>query len=297
MRKFSDVANNRLSQADEDWAVTFGRKNWDDRVDGAERVARGPGFQAVRDRIIELGAPAPGEVVVDLGAGTGLLALALADRVQKVWAVDNSRAMGEYLRVKAESAGLDNVRVVYASVTNIPLVDCVADLVLSNYCLHEMGERDKRCALTEAFRVLRPGGRLVIGDMMFSLNPRSARDRRIVGEKVLSIARRGLPGVLRLLKNGIRLATGRWEHPETAAWWRDALEQCGFEQISVELLRHEGGIASAYRPVTEPVAQTPVLPSLRAVTTARDGGSNDPPAHRAAAGATIGHARSGNPRA
>src|ERR1700680_4337458 len=152
-------------------SMVFALKNWDDRVDAAEQVARGPGFQALRDRIVRLAGPAPGDVVVDLEAVTGLLALAVADRAQRVWAIDSSRAMGEYLRVKAESAELDTVRVVHASITNIPLVDEVADLVLSNYCFHELGESAKRRALSEAFRVLRPGGRFVIGDMMFGLNP------------------------------------------------------------------------------------------------------------------------------
>ena len=243
--------------------MAFALKNWDDRVDAAEQVARGPGFQALRDRIVRLAGPAPGDVVVELGAGTGLLALAIADRAQKVWAIDSSRAMGEYLRVKAESAELDTVRVVHASITNIPLVDEVADLVLSNYCFHELGERAKRRALSEAFRVLRPGGRVVIGDMMFGLNPCNPRDRCIISEKLRSIGRRGVPGVLRVLKNALRLATGCWERPETATWWQAALEHCGFEQISIELLRHEGGIASARRPITEPIASTTVWPVLR----------------------------------
>jgi ubiquinone/menaquinone biosynthesis C-methylase UbiE len=255
--------------------MVLGRKNWDGHVGDAEQVARGTGLQALRDRIVELAKPAPGKVVVDLGAGTGLLTLALANGVKKVWAVDSSRAMGEYLQVKAESAEVDNVRVVLASVTSVPLVDGIADLVLSNYCLHEMPSRDKRRALSEAFRLLRPGGRLVLGDMMFSLNPSSPRDRRIVGEKLREIGRRGLPGLVRLLKNALRLLSGRWEHPETAAWWRAALEQCGFEQVAIELLRHEGGIASAVRPAARTVTPAVVQESAQAstlVAAARDAG-------------------------
>jgi ubiquinone/menaquinone biosynthesis C-methylase UbiE len=296
MSGFSRGCNEPFTNAGDDLLVTFGRKNWDGRVDDAEQVARGLGLQALRDRIVELAGPAPEEVVVDLGAGTGLLALAVADRVRRVWAVDSSRAMGDYLRVKAESAELDNVRVVQASVTNIPLVDGVADLVLSNYCFHEMGERDKRRALSEALRLLRPGGRLVIGDMMFSLNPCSPRDRRIVSEKVRSIGRRGLPGLLRVLKNALRLATGRWERPETAAWWRGALEQCGFELISIELLRHEGGIASAHRPITEPIADTAASPALRGITTPGHRNGSASPGQRPAASAMISCTRSGSSR-
>ena len=229
--------------------MAFGRKNWDRRVGDAEQLARGPGLQALRDRVLELAAPAAGEAVIDVGAGTGLLALALAESVRTVWALDSSRMMGEYQQVKAESAGLDNVRVVHASATSMPLVDGVADLAVSNYCFHELTQPEKLRALAEVYRVLRPGGRLVFADMMFGLSPWSVRDRHILLGKVRSIGRRGLPGVVRVLKNAARIVMRRWEHPENAAWWQAALEGCGFEQVSVELLRHEGGIAAARRPL------------------------------------------------
>jgi ubiquinone/menaquinone biosynthesis C-methylase UbiE len=187
-------------------------------------------------------------VVVDVGSGTGLLTLAFAERAARVWAVDSSRAMNEYLRVKASSADLENVETVLASAVSLPLVDGVADLVVSNYCLHELRVTDKYRALAEARRVLKPGGRLVMGDMMFSFNPMQSRDRRVVSVKLLAIARRGLPGVLRLLKNALRQASGLGEHPANAAWWREALEQSGFDHVKTEMLAHEGGIAIAETP-------------------------------------------------
>lgn len=204
----------------------------------------------MRDRIVELAEPQADHTVVDVGAGTGLLSLAFAERTARVWAIDSSPAMGEYLRVKAASAGLGNVEIVLASAVSLPLVDASADLVVSNYCLHELRDADKLRALAEALRVLKPGGRLMIGDMMFSLNPLRARDRRVVAGKLRSLAARGLPGVWRLLKNAARLLTGRWEYPASAAWWQEALERTGFEGISIEILAHEGGIALARAPVT-----------------------------------------------
>ena len=204
----------------------------------------------MRDRIVELAEPQADNTVVDVGAGTGLLSLAFAERTARVWAIDSSPAMGEYLRVKAASAGLGNVEIVLASAVSLPLVDASADLVVSNYCLHELRDADKLHSLAEALRVLKPGGRLMIGDMMFSLNPLHARDRRVVAGKLRSLAARGLPGLWRLLKNAARLLTGRWEYPASAAWWQEALERTGFEGISIEILAHEGGIALARAPVT-----------------------------------------------
>ena len=251
----------------------------------AETVARGPSFVTLLDRLVELANPASGDVVVDIGAGTGSLTLALAPRVARVWAVDSSAAMVEYLRVKAESAELDNVRAVLASATHLPLVDGVADLVVSNYCFHEMTDRDKGFALSEAARLLRAGGSLVIGDMMFTLSPLSSRDRRIVTDKLRAIARRGLPGLLRIAKNAARLATGRWEHPSTADWWHTALAEHGFDEICLELFEHEGGIAVARRLPHEAKAKHPAGltgPKANVSVATRGAAAADRPRPRAA---------------
>jgi ubiquinone/menaquinone biosynthesis C-methylase UbiE len=223
-------------------------KDWDSRVAEAELIARSPGFIHLRDRIAELAEPHPDDVVVDLGCGTGLLSLAFAERVARIWAIDSSPAMIEYLRVKAGSAELANIETVVASAVSLPLVDEVADLVISNYCLHELPNADKERALSEAMRVLKPGGRLVFGDMMFSLNPLQRRDRTVVLGKLRQLASRGLPGVWRLLKNAARLLAGRWEYPASAEWWRASLQRAGFQHVAIETLDHEGGIATAEAP-------------------------------------------------
>jgi ubiquinone/menaquinone biosynthesis C-methylase UbiE len=238
----------------EDGGLFATSKNWDARVADAELIARGAGFRALRDRIVELAEPREDYTVVDVGAGTGLLSLAFAERAARVWAIDSSPAMCEYLRAKAASAELANVECVVASAVSLPLVDGVADLVVSNYCLHELRHAEKYRALAEAGRVLKPGGRLVVGDMMFSLNPRHSRDRRVVTGKLREIGRRGVPGAWRLAKNGARLATGRWEYPANAAWWQEALRRSGFHRVSIETLAHEGGIAMAEVPLRSAAA-------------------------------------------
>lgn len=223
-------------------------KDWDQHVVDAEEVARTEGFGALRDRIVALAEVRTDDVVVDVGAGTGLLTLALAPLVREVWAIDIASSMGEYLRAKAASAGSSNITCATASAASLPLVDGCADVVVSNYCLHHLDDRGKRLALDEAYRVLRPGGRLVFGDMMFKVALGDPRDRRLVAQKVRAMVRKGPAGVVRLARNGVRLASGRWEHPARGQWWEQALRDAGFVDSRVELLEHEGGIGIGTKP-------------------------------------------------
>lgn len=232
-------------------------KDWDAHVVHAEEIARSDGFKALRDQIVALARPDAEDVVVDVGSGTGLLALAIAPVAATVWAVDVAPAMTDYLTAKAASAGLENIRTVTASAVSLPLVDGMADVVVSNYCLHHLDNGGKDQALAEAFRVLRPGGTFVFGDMMFSVSVTAARDRRVIASKVRIMLRRGPAGVWRLARNAGRLLTGRWESPAPAAWWQHALERAGFTDVRITELAHEGGIAIAMRPMAEPISDEP----------------------------------------
>jgi ubiquinone/menaquinone biosynthesis C-methylase UbiE len=220
---------------------------WDERVEAWEEVAASGAFLAIRDRIVELAEPRRGDLVVDLGAGTGLLALALAPLVQHLVAVDISKPMLERLDDTAAADGVDNVEPLVADLRRLPLEDESATLVVSNYAFHHLDDPGKQLALAEARRILRPGGRLVICDMMFSLSL-EPRDRRLVWEKVRALLKRGPAGVVRILRNAARLVAGRWEQPATPESWQEMLEARGFEQVRIELLAHEAAVAVAWRP-------------------------------------------------
>lgn len=220
---------------------------WDARVETWEAVAATPAFERLAARVLELAEAGPDDVAVDLGCGTGLLALPLAGVAARTYAVDSSAQMLQRLSQRADQAGVATLELVHADLRELPLEDESATLVVSNYAFHHLPDTGKELALSETRRVLRPGGRLVVCDMMFGLSL-AARDRAIVARKIGTMMRKGPAGVVRLGKNAVRIAAGRWEHPSTPERWASMLEGRRFESVRVEAVEHEAGIAWARRP-------------------------------------------------
>ena len=221
---------------------------WDGRSDRWHRhVSDSPAFDRIRSSVLQQADPQPSHHVVDLGAGTGFLTLALAPRVADVLAVDISPAMLEILAAEAQQRGLDHVRCLSRDLTELALADASVDLIVSSYALHHLVDPDKRALIERTGRWLRPGGRIVVADMMFGRG-QTAHDRAIIVEKVRALLRKGPAGVWRIVKNLIRFGLRRGtELPAPPAFWIEALERAGFHDVRYQPILAEAGLVVGVR--------------------------------------------------
>lgn len=106
----------------------------------------------------------PRQRYVDVGIGDGLMTLMLAQVAERVTAVDISPRMLEQLGVRAKAAGVDNIDLVEGELERLPLPDASFDVAVLAQALHHAEQ--PLCALQEAHRVLAPGGRILVIDLL-----------------------------------------------------------------------------------------------------------------------------------
>ena len=167
----------------------------------------------------------PGEVVLDLGSGGGIDVLLSAKRVGptgKAYGLDMTDEMLALARENQRKAGVSNVEFLKGEIEHIPLPDNTVDVIISNCVINLSADKDR--VLAEAFRVLKPGGRLAVSDVV------------VKGE---------VPSPIRKSVDlWIGCIAGALDHED----YRAKLEKAGFEGIDVEPTRiYKAEDARAFR--------------------------------------------------
>ena len=153
----------------------------------------------------------PGQTVLDLGSGGGIDVLLSARRVGpsgKVYGLDMTDEMLALARDNQRKAGVTNVEFLQGDIEHIPLPDASVDVIISN-CVINLAS-DKPRVLREAFRVLRPGGRFAVSDVI------------VRGEVP--------PEIRRSVELWVGCVAGALEEDE----YRSQLTEAGFADVSVE---------------------------------------------------------------
>jgi ArsR family transcriptional regulator len=105
----------------------------------------------------------PAITVADLGAGEGLISQLIARRAERVWCIDNSPRMVEVGTELAKKNGLANLSYKLGDIEQVPLPDQSVDLAILSQALHHASH--PQVAVDEAFRILKPGGQLLVLDL------------------------------------------------------------------------------------------------------------------------------------
>jgi ubiquinone/menaquinone biosynthesis C-methylase UbiE len=156
----------------------------------------------------------PGETVLDLGSGGGIDVLLSAKRVGptgKAYGLDMTDDMLALARENQRQAGVENVEFLKGEIEKIPLPDCSVDVVISNCVINLSADKDR--VLQEAYRVLKPGGRFAVSDVV----TRGEVDEQVRQSMLLWVG----------------CIAGALEEKEYAA----KLKLAGFAQISMEPTR------------------------------------------------------------
>ena len=207
----------------------------------------------------------PGEVVLDLGSGGGIDVLLSARRVGptgKAYGLDMTDEMLALARENQQKAGVTNVEFLKGEIEHIPLPDNSVDVVISNCVINLSADKDR--VLAEAFRVLKPGGRFAVSDVV------------VRGEDVPAAVRQSLElwvgciaGALAEREYGDKLARAGFENVDVeptriyrAADAKQFLDEAGLSDDAV-LTRIDGRIMSAFVRARKPV---PVAKSCCAPT-------------------------------
>jgi len=214
------------------------------------------GLEKVTAAVVAAARVQPGDRVIDLGCGSGQVSLELAERGAHVLAVDGHQALVSQLTQIAQARSLPGLEVLTRPLDSLSLPVRSTDVIVTSYALHRLRDTDKQRLVAAAYHWLRPGGTLIVADMMFGRGATS-QDRAIIKSKIRSLARKGIGGWWRIAKNSYRYLIQVKEHPVSISAWTAMFARAGFTGITASRIVNEAGLVLARRPMDEHVLDSP----------------------------------------
>ncbi|HYK33617.1 MAG TPA: methyltransferase domain-containing protein [Streptosporangiaceae bacterium] len=215
------------------------------------------GLEKVTAAVLAAANVPPGCQVLDIGCGSGELSLLLADLGARVLAVDPSKLMIDRLEQSAREHGPIGLECLATPIEQLSMPAESVDLIVTSYTLHYLRDLDKSRLVTAAYYWLRPGGTLIVADMMFGRGVTS-HDRAIIRSKIGSLAKKGIGGWWRIAKNSYRYLVRAQERPVSISTWATMFARAGFKGITASSIINEAGLVTGQRPIT---AGSLLLPS------------------------------------
>ena len=201
----------------------------------------------------------PGETVLDLGSGGGIDVLLSAKRVGpegKAYGLDMTPEMLELARRNQARAGVKNVEFLKGHIEDIPLPDNTVDVIISNCVINLSGDKDK--VLREAFRVLKPGGRFAVSDIVLRRElPEFARKSMALWTGCIAGALVETDYVAKLRAAGFEAAEVEPTRVYTRADVEDLAKQAEHAGTGEAVAALDGAIMSAFIRARKPGGKAP----------------------------------------
>jgi len=184
--------------------------------------------------IIKLANIKPTDVVVDVGCGTGKLSLVFASIAKKVIAIDISSKMLKKAREETEKNDIRNIEFRKANCMNLQIGNSSVNIVVSNLVLHHLTDEEKLTTIKEFYRILKPKGKIIIGDIV-----KSRKDFREEIDLIVKNYKKRY-GVQKTFDKLIEMIERMFfitEYPATPQKWNQILSLVGFRKNIIKQIR------------------------------------------------------------
>jgi len=216
-------------------------KDWSNEYD--KTLGKVDRHNKLLDLVVDLSGVKDGEKVLDIGCGTGLLSLKFLEKADCIiYGIDSSSEMLEIFKEKIKKLNLaDKISLGLEDAENIDFRDEEFDIIASTVTLHHV--KEKYPVIKKIYKLLKPGGRLLIGDIDVDTTGDLEDPERLLrilnflkNEFVLALKGGGVKAFSRMYDNGKKHILNDGEYCVSFRQWKEFCEKAGFKEITIKTL-------------------------------------------------------------